>query len=318
MSNEFVSIVMATYNGSKYLRQQLDSIVNQSHQNFELIVVDDCSIDDTVLIIKEYQAWDGRIRLYTSDKNKGFVANFERGLKLAKGEFIVLADQDDIFRQDKIELSVNKLNVYSECDLVVSDLSLIDSEGRLFSHSMWQLLKLRPSAGRPFRRLILSNFATGCAITIRRRLLNIALPFPEGIVSHDWWFAVVAASQRGGGICLISEPLTLYRQHEFNAIGIEPLRPNKVFSIMSLFNRLKVSASDTMQNKVMDFININKGRLDGYLSVDLWTYREIKIINQTIFYFNSFSFGKKRWSINRLFFSQIRRGYIFAVKFICP
>src|SRR3990172_731979 len=123
MNSELVSIVMATYNGEKYLRQQLDSILEQTCQHFELIVVDDASTDETLSILNEYAASDDRIHVYPAEKNMGLVANFERGLKLAKGEFIALSDQDDIFRNDKIELLLNALKAHPDRDLAVSDLS---------------------------------------------------------------------------------------------------------------------------------------------------------------------------------------------------
>lgn len=219
MSNEVVSIVMTTFNGEKYLRQQLDSILQQTYQYLELIVVDDASMDGTLSILEEYAALDDRIHIFPAKKNLGLVANFERGLKLAKGDFIALSDQDDIFRRDKIELLLTELKDYPSCDLAISDLSLIDKDGNEFAQSMWHYQKLNPKQGKPFRRLLYSNFATGCAMMFRRRLLYLATPFPANCIVHDWWLAVVAASSKGGGICLVKEPLTAYRQHLSNVIG---------------------------------------------------------------------------------------------------
>jgi glycosyltransferase involved in cell wall biosynthesis len=137
MNSEMVSIVMATYNGEKYLRQQLDSILEQTYQHIELVVVDDASTDKTLSVLEEYAAMDSRVHVFPAEKNLGLVANFERGLRLANGEFIMLADQDDIFRKDKIELQLAALQDHPNRDLVVSDLSLIDESGKEIAPSMW-------------------------------------------------------------------------------------------------------------------------------------------------------------------------------------
>src|SRR5665811_477003 len=137
MNSELVSIVMATYNGEKYLRQQLDSILEQTYQHFELIVVDDASTDETLSILEEYAALDDRIHVFPAERNLGLVPNFERGLRLAEGDFIALSDQDDIFRKDKIELLLTALKDHPKRDLVLSDLSLIDANGNNIAHSMW-------------------------------------------------------------------------------------------------------------------------------------------------------------------------------------
>src|SRR5450759_436506 len=128
MASELVSIVMATYNGEKYLRKQLDSILEQTYQHFELIVVDDASTDGTLSILAEYAALDDRIQVFPAEKNLGLVSNFERGLRLANGNFIAFSDQDDIFRKDKIKLLLSALKDHSSRDLAVSDLSLIDED----------------------------------------------------------------------------------------------------------------------------------------------------------------------------------------------
>ena len=109
--NDLVSVVMATYNGDKFIRLQIESILNQSYSNLEIVVVDDASSDNTLTILQEYANADDRISIYPNDKNIGFVANFERGLMLVKGEYIALSDQDDIFDKNfdsKVERTKNR------------------------------------------------------------------------------------------------------------------------------------------------------------------------------------------------------------------
>lgn len=279
MKSELVSIVMATYNGEKYLRKQMDSILAQTHQHFELIVVDDASTDETLPILNKYAALDNRIHVFPAEKNLGFVDNFKRGIGLAKSEFIALSDQDDIFRKNKIELLLAALKDHQDCDLAVSDLSLIDEDGGEIAQSMWRYQKNRPQQGKPFRRLIYLNFVTGCAMMFRRRLLQNALPFPPNCLVHDWWLAVVAASTKGGGICLVDDQLTAYRQHGSNVIGVMASRNLKEYENIA---QIKPSARGVpIVDKRRHNHNSHIGRLAGYLQRDLWTRDERLIIEKT-------------------------------------
>lgn len=279
MSNELVSVVMATYNGERYLRQQLDSILEQSHQRFELIVVDDASTDGTLSILEKYAALDDRIQVFRAEKNLGLVANFQRGLMLVNGDYIALADQDDIFHKDKIGTMLAVLKAHPRCDLAVSDLSLVDEEGNEMAVSMWRYQKLGPMQGKPFRRLLIDNFATGCAMMFRHRLLKIALPFPPECLVHDWWLAVVAASAKGGGICLVKQPLTAYRQHRANVIGAKEEKPVTVNTISA---RIQAPPRGlAIFNKRTNDLKPHIARLGGYLCRDDWSVKDRLMIEET-------------------------------------
>lgn len=285
MNNELVSIVMATYNGEKYLRPQLESICNQTYQNIEIIVVDDSSTDKTVSILNEYAALDKRIHLFPAKQNLGFSLNFERGLKLAQGDFIALSDQDDIFCENKIELLLQSLKNHPTCDMALSDLFLIDEKGEKLAASMWDYAALRPKSGKPFRRLLYSNFATGCAIMIRRRLLELALPFPKDCTIHDWWLAVVAASSKAGGICLINKQLTAYRQHNSNVFGIK----NAELSTHTVISQMKAKPRgyDNFKKRIILY-NQYINQLKGYLQKSIWSSKEQEFINESIKIFKDY------------------------------
>lgn len=279
MNSEMVSIVMATYNGEKYLRQQLDSILEQTYQHFELIVVDDASTDKTLSILNEYAAMDDRIQVFPAERNLGVVKNFERGLKLARGEFIALSDQDDVFCRDKIDLMVNTLKDNSKRDLVLSDLSLIDANGNQIALSMWRYAKLKPKQGKPFRRLLYANFATGCAMMVRRRLLELAVPFPPDCIVHDWWLAVAAASSKAGGICLVNKKLTAYRQHGSNVLGAKEAGSLKMGAIIP---RIKASPRGrAVFEERMSLYKPDLNRLTGYLQCSVWSSEDRMIIEQS-------------------------------------
>lgn len=299
MESELVSIVMATYNGEKYLRQQMDSILEQTYQQFELIVVDDASEDGTLSILNQYAALDERIQIYPAEKNLGLVANFERGLKLAKGDFIALSDQDDIFRKDKIERLLNTLKHHPDRDLVVSDLSLIDEENNEIALSMRRYQGLKPRQGKPFRQLLHSNFATGCAMMFRRRLLELAIPFPPDCVVHDWWLAVIASSFRCGGICLVEEPLTAYRQHRTNVLGA---RAADKVSVRKVIDAIKASPRGVFiyDERMKLYKKLYVNRLSGYLQHSVWTPKERVIIERVRAVFQDYQRDAQRNLMGRL------------------
>jgi glycosyltransferase involved in cell wall biosynthesis len=315
-----VSVVMGTYNGEKYLKQQIESILNQTYSNFELIVVDDASTDQTLSILQDYAERDNRIQIYTAEKNIGLVENFERGLILAKGDLIALSDQDDIFREDKIELLVNKLKAFPKRDLVISDLSLIDSNGNKTHDSFWQNQRLNPSAGKPFRRLIYSNFATGCAMMFRRKLLNTALPFPKGILVHDWWIAVVATTKNAGGLCLIRESLTAYRQHGANVIGAKQVYVKKLPTFDKIVSFIKSPAFfNPLALEVRKKESaMHRDRVASYLKSDIWAKSEIKAIEQVISIFDDYASNKPVSFFKRLLVLPNRLYYASLTKRLTP
>ena len=134
---EQIDILLATYNGQKYLNEQLDSILNQTYNNFRLIISDDASSDDTKKILEEYKKKDSRIEVYYHEENLGYVKNFEFLLSKVENEFYALADQDDIWLQNKIENAVKSLNE-NNADLYFCDLLLINDEGKEIGNSFWK------------------------------------------------------------------------------------------------------------------------------------------------------------------------------------
>lgn len=206
-----ISIAMTTYNGERYLKEQLDSIYAQTYKNVEVIVTDDCSTDGTVKVLKEYSKSHG-LRYFVNEKNLGYVKNFEKAISLCNGDFIALCDQDDIWRTDKLE----KLYEGIGSNLLIhSDATLIDESGNILSESYAK------KAHKKFRKntyeYFFNNDVTGCTALFRKELLTVALPFPKNILVHDWWLAICASEE--GSLKYLNEPLISYRQHQSNQIG---------------------------------------------------------------------------------------------------
>lgn len=206
-----ISIAMATHNGEKYLKEQLDSIYAQTYKNIEVIVTDDCSADRTVEVLEQYSKSHG-LQYFVNEENMGYVKNFEKAISLCTGEFIALCDQDDVWRPDKLEKLYK--NIGSNL-LIHSDAKLIDEDGNIFSESYTN------KAHKKFRKntyeYFFSNDVTGCTTLFKKELLAFALPFPEGMLAHDWWLAICASKE--GSIKYFNEPLISYRQHTSNQIG---------------------------------------------------------------------------------------------------
>ncbi|MEA1893277.1 MAG: glycosyltransferase family 2 protein [Campylobacterota bacterium] len=200
-----ISVCIATYNGEKYIKEQLDSILVQLDKYDEIIVSDDSSTDSTIEIIKLYN--DIRIKIYENQKFKSPIFNFENALKHSNNEYIFLADQDDIWMPNKVEEIKNCLKEY---DLIVSDANIINSIGDVLSNSFYQI----NNSKQGFIHNIIKNSYLGCCMAFNRSILEIALPFPKDIPMHDWWIGLIG--ELYGKTYFIEDRLIVYRKHDNN------------------------------------------------------------------------------------------------------
>ncbi len=203
---KLVSIALCTYNGDAYLKQQLDSIVNQSYPEIELIVVDDCSTDNTLNILKEYSARYSFIKLFINPQNLGYIRNFEKAMSLCNGDFIALSDQDDIWDLNKIEKQVKAIGNNL---LIYHDSEFVDQNGESLSLYMSDIMNLY--RGDQPEVFLFFNCISGHSVLMKKELRNELLPFPEAYF-HDWWMGYVGTNL--GSIDFIEESLVKYRQHQ--------------------------------------------------------------------------------------------------------
>lgn len=191
ISRKAISVCMASYNGAFYIRQQIESILPQLSQEDELIIVDDCSVDCTIEIISSIP--DNRIQLHRNVSNKGVVKTFEEAVRLAKNEYIFLADQDDIWTENRVEKMLQVIMNFP-FRLVTGNFISIDMQGkRLYTISD----RIRARESCAYARNIYNIFRGksvyyGCAMAFKRELKEIILPFPKYIESHDVWIAMAA------------------------------------------------------------------------------------------------------------------------------
>jgi glycosyltransferase involved in cell wall biosynthesis len=201
---------MATYNGERFLRAQLASILQCLEEADQLVVVDDCSTDATVQIVREVK-WPN-LALIRNPANLGVCKSFERGLRQAKGEVVFLSDQDDLWVPGKRDAFVGEFEADPLCSVVISDASVIDANGRQISPSF---METRGGFRGDVVRNFVRNRFLGCAMAMRASMLRGALPIPDLAPMHDMYFGMIGSLT--GTVHYLERPYLLYRRHGSNA-----------------------------------------------------------------------------------------------------
>lgn len=228
--HQSVSIAMCTYNGEKYLQEQLDSIVAQTRLPDELVICDDGSTDKTVTIIKDFATKANfPVYLHINNCNLGSTKNFEKAISLCVGDIIFLADQDDVWLGNKLE-KIETIFINSpETDAIFTDALVVDERLRRISSSLWAEIGFDKEKQNKilskdaFELLAEGNVATGATVAFRKKYKDHVLPIPDDFSNqfriHDGWIMLAISSI--GKIAIVSEPLIAYRQHENNQIGLK-------------------------------------------------------------------------------------------------
>ena len=228
-----VDILVATYNSNiEYLKLQLDSILNQTYKNIRVLISDDCSNDKKVIdVLSHYEIQDKRIRVFTQEKNLGYIKNFEFLLSKATSDYIMYSDHDDIWYEDKVEKSLNKL-ILSDTDLVFCNCKQIDEDGKVL-HNSYMDFKAMPKFSNKngkdglVHKDILSfsrHISIGCSQIFTKKVRDLCLPFTDKVMAHDWITVFIASNLKG--VEYIDEPLFEYRLHGSNVFGGRDLTQN--------------------------------------------------------------------------------------------
>lgn len=200
-----VSVCMAVKNGSRFLTEQIESILPQLTGTDELVISDDHSTDNTIELIKDFR--DNHIKLL-SNPNEGLISNFENALQASCGTYIFLADQDDVWMPNKIEVMKKTLQSH---DLAVCDCEIVDENLKSFQGSFYQL----NNSKKGLLHNLMQNSYMGCCMAFHRKVLSKALPFPRNIVVHDGWIGLI--SELYFKKIFIPDKLVLHRKHNKNA-----------------------------------------------------------------------------------------------------
>ena len=222
-----IAILMATYNGEKYLSEQIDSIINQSFEDYMIYIHDDGSMDETPRIIQNYKdKYPDKIQVIEGTRTGSSKDNFFYLLDKVDSDYYMFSDQDDVWLKDKIEKSYKKIKELENSKgkrpvAVFTDMKVVDEGLNVIAESFEDYNKLDPYHTE-FNRLVVQNAAAGCTMIFNRAAAIEArkhrqVKQQEAVLMHDWWIILVAASM--GQVAYIDEPLSLYRQHSDNSVG---------------------------------------------------------------------------------------------------
>lgn len=211
MEQKKVQILMSTYNGEKYLREQMDSLLNQTYPNIEILVRDDGSKDQTISILEEYQKQHDNIQVF-AEPNVGVIKSFFSLLEKSDADYVAFCDQDDIWLENKVEKAVEKLENITEPALYCSNKILIDADGKVIAENNGRCLK--PS----FENAVVECICTGCTSMLNKELIEVIKKnSPKHTMMHDWWCYLVASYL--GQVIFDQNSYIWYRQHGNNEIG---------------------------------------------------------------------------------------------------
>lgn len=227
-----ISVCMATYKGEKYIEAQIASILKNISEYDELLISEDGQGEKAEAFLEDLNKRGAPI-VPLKGPGKGVVANFEHVLRQAQGDIIFLADQDDIWTDDKVE-KVLKAFQRPECMLVIHDADIINEKDERIAESFFAFR----NSGPGLFKNILKNSYIGCCMAFRKELLADALPFPEKGTLHDQWLGLIA--EKKGKVVFLSEKLVHYRRHEENVSGMQHLPVGQMLS-----NRLHLVKSLT-------------------------------------------------------------------------
>jgi glycosyltransferase involved in cell wall biosynthesis len=262
-----ISIALAAYNGEKYIKEQIDSILNQTHQDFELIACDDCSTDSTWVILQDYEQKDKRIRCYLNEKNLGFNKNFEKALKLCRGEYIAISDQDDIWTADHLTVLLENIGDNLIC---CGESMLVNEKGEnIYKYSeIFDDMFLMDTAEKKILHILYgTNIFSGACMLLRKEALKRILPVPNSIAYYDFWFVLCTCAKNS--FIYIPDIIRYFRQHCLNISGI-----HKKWSLkrsLNDFTLIKHKLSDRVDYCVellKRYKNINQEMKDIVLSAE--------------------------------------------------
>jgi len=226
---QLISVAMCTYNGAKFVTKQLESIQNQTLLPDELVVCDDGSTDNTLLLIQQFaQQAPFPVRIFKNEQQLGVTKNFEKALTTCQGDLLFLADQDDCWLPEKVAHLSQVLRDNPTTNVVFSDAVLVDEYSQPLPQRFWEVVRFGPTQqrqwaqGKSIEVLLVGNRVAGCTMAVRRSFVEAILPFPTDIPEflHDTWMAFVSSVVNQ--IRFVPKTLIQYRQHGSQQVGTKP------------------------------------------------------------------------------------------------
>ena len=225
MENSTIAILMATYNGEKFLKEQIESILAQTNQNWHLYIHDDGSKDNTMSIIKSYtNEFSDKITLLDYPSQGGACQNFLSLLERIEASYYMFCDQDDVWLPEKIELARKEMerqerDFPDKAIVICSDLFVVDEKLAVIHDSMWRYHRIFPQYIKTFNDSAANPVATGCTMIFNHKAKESNSPYTADVMMHDCWICLCALKQKGI-LVGINQQLVYYRQHGKNSLGI--------------------------------------------------------------------------------------------------
>lgn len=301
-----VDILVACYNGEHFLRELLNSLINQTYKDFNIIVRDDGSTDDTLMILNEYKTfYPDKITLVEGAPSKSAKNNFFELMNHTDADYVMFCDQDDVWLENKVELALSKMReaekAYKSTTPILchTDLKVVDQNLNMINPSFFRMQKFDISKVS-LNRALVQNIVTGCTTMINKPLLELAKGTnSDNIIMHDWWLFLIASAF--GIVEVVNTPTILYRQHENNQLGAtDPSKIGyyskklKTGSTLNLtyaqancfYNTFESKLSDVQKALVSEYMNFpQKNKLKKIYSIiknDFWKHSAIKKAGQII------------------------------------
>ncbi len=262
---------MATYNGEKYIEEQLQSIQNQTFEDWTLYIRDDGSNDNTLNICQEIAFSDKRIIIIEEEKkeNLGSANCFLRLLSIVESDYYMFSDQDDVWKNNKIELCYKECLQYEKPNIPIvihTNSTLVDSNLNVIVDSYWTEIHLDPDKLKTYYYLALSSYAQGATMLFNHCAREKSLPLPTYKVMHDWWISTRTIKNMGS-IISIKQPMILYRQHGNNVLGVRWGEKAQIRSRLKRINEVLRSS----------YYSYKRIKADGNESVLLFLYYKFKL-----------------------------------------
>lgn len=305
-----ISVAMTTYNGEKYISEQIDSILNQTYKNIEIIICDDCSTDNTINILKEYEKKYNNIKIYLNESNIGLNNNFEKAIKNCNGEYIAISDQDDIWNRNKLELLINNIENY---DVICSKKIDIGNNNEILQDihiKSFEYAKKFKYNKYDFLNMFFTNILWGCTSLSKKTFLINCMPFPtEKNFCYDHWLCINAYVNES--LKYIDDVTLMHRIHYSNVTRSLNLGNPYIRWIKKLNKRNIENQYIALINQI-DFILLRIHLNEDYKQI----ITDMKEIYESIL---NFKFSKKDFQLLQkefILYKKINRRFIFIIKSI--
>jgi glycosyltransferase involved in cell wall biosynthesis len=254
-----VSLLLSIYNGELFLKEQIESIMNQTYTDWELYVRDDGSNDDSKKIVDEYiNQYPKKIHwIKDSQGNLKSASSFMYMLSIIESDYYMFCDQDDVWFPFKIEKTLSRIKEVETVNpnkgvLIFTDLTIVNSDLKIINSSMWSYSNINPENAKDFYKTSCLSSVTGCTIMINNYIKEKALPFPTVARMHDWWITLNASHY--GIVDYLNESTIYYRQHNNNVLGADQITQNHYLKrVLSLRNTINENIEVLKMLRALDF-----------------------------------------------------------------